>query len=293
MPIHRRSNQYRGINAHLHSYLQAHNAWSVFHGEHITHLRTALQDQLPPETGYFVVSERSLQITRDDLLTGDFSLSRSIPDVGIYKSGEGEAKPTEQTIAIPGAEVSILDTFSEPENVTGVVIYSASPDETGLGQPVTRLELLSPANKPPGSHYRQYLAKRSETLQAGVNLVELDYLHERRSTLPVVADYTKRHSGAYPYVILSSRPYPSLAEGKTAIYGFRVDDPIPTIEIPLLKEESVILDLDTVYQHTFESNLAYGLRFVDYDNLPENVDAYDDTDKQRIQAVMTRTTQKE
>jgi hypothetical protein len=65
-----RDNQYRGINAHLHSYLQQHSEWSMFHSNHVVDIQQALQALLPPETGYFVVSERSIQLIRDDLITG-------------------------------------------------------------------------------------------------------------------------------------------------------------------------------------------------------------------------------
>jgi hypothetical protein len=287
MPIHLRENQYRGVNAHLHSYLQQRGDWSIFHGEHISDLRGALQDLLPPESGYFVVSEKSLQIARDDLISGETSRSRIVPDVGIYKTGEGLAPSAVPAYpASPGAEVSIVETLSEPENVVGIVIYRAQDDAEGLGAPVTRIELLSPANKPPGSHYRQYIAARVETLQSGINLVEIDYLNERRSPLAVLPDYTRHEPKSYPYVILVSRPYPSLEEGKTAIYGFRVDDPIPVIPIPLAGGEGVLLDLGAVYQQTFNSNYVYGLRIVDYEKLPEGYETYDDEDQRRIKARM-------
>jgi len=160
-----------------------------------------------------------------------------------------------------------------------------------LGILVTRIELLSPANKPPGSYYRQYLAKRDETLLAGINLVEIDYLHERRSPLAILPDYTRQEPHAYPYHILVSRPYPSLADGQTAIYGFRVDDPIPAIAIPLAGEDSVTLDLNAVYNHTFSSNLTYGLRIVDYEQPPPGFETYDAEDQQHIRSRMAAVAQ--
>lgn len=273
-------NQYRGVNAHLHSYLQQKQEWSVFHGDHITHLREAVQAQLPD--GYFAVSERSLQIARDDLLT--ITSSRTIPDVGVYRHGESATTSTE-AIQLP-VEIPLIDTIDEPENVTGVAIYRA---EGGvLGDLVTQIELLSPANKPPGSHYRQYLVKRAETLQNGVNLVELDYLHERRSPIAIIPDYTRQQPGAYPYLICISRPYPTLEEGKMGVIGFRVDDPLPTISIPLDADKNTLLDLGGVYHHTYQSNPVYGLVFVDYSQPPLNLSAYDAEDQRRIQAMMAR-----
>lgn len=243
MPIHLRENQYRGINAHLHSYLQQHSDWSIFHGAHIIHLCESLQVLLLPESGYLAVPEKSLQIIR-------------------------------------------METLSEPKNVIGVVIYRQG-EPGSLGTPVTRIELLSPGNKPPGSHYRQYLAKRDETLQSGINLVELDYLHQQRSPIGIVPDYTRREARSYPYVILVNTPYPTLAEGKTAIYGFRVDDFIPSISVPLAGDDRITFDLGAVYNHTFMSNFAYGLHIVNYGTEPEGFDTYDEEDQQRIRHRMT------
>ena len=63
--------------------------------------------------------------------------------------------------------------------------------------PITRIELLSPANKFGGSHAAIYLMNRQRTLEAGINMVELDYLHETRSPIQAIPDYTKRESESF------------------------------------------------------------------------------------------------
>jgi uncharacterized protein DUF4058 len=60
-PVRVIKNQYRGINAHLHSRLQTEGGWDSFHTIHISHLTTALQIQLAP-LGYEADIEQSLQI---------------------------------------------------------------------------------------------------------------------------------------------------------------------------------------------------------------------------------------
>ena len=70
MPIHFRENQYNGINAHLQSLLQQ-DGWESFHSAHITHLTEAIDQLLP--YGYYVVNEKSLQISAIDPRTGDLS----------------------------------------------------------------------------------------------------------------------------------------------------------------------------------------------------------------------------
>lgn len=57
-------NQYRGINAHLHSQLQAEpEKWDIFHQNHITHLAEALQNQhyaVRLENSAVVIEQESL-----------------------------------------------------------------------------------------------------------------------------------------------------------------------------------------------------------------------------------------
>ena len=78
--------------------------------------------------------------------------------------------------------------MEEEETLTGLVIYQAGEGSV-LGRPITRIELLSPANKPPGSHHEQYMVKRLETLKSGLRLVELDYLHESHPVIQALPSY--------------------------------------------------------------------------------------------------------
>lgn len=291
MPIHFRENLYAGINAHLHSYFQQRGDWEIFHSEHLNDLSRALQDLLPPESGYLAVPERSLQITRYDLATGDVTERNTKPDVSIYQTETLTRIPHQSAAAIPAMTIPLTETISETEYIPAVMIYKAEDDEI-YGMPITRIELLSPANKPPGSHYQQYLTKRDDTLLSKINLVELDYLHERRSHLKILPNYVRREPKSSPYTILVSRPFPSPEEGATEIYPFHVDDPIPTISIPLMGADSVTLDFNRVYQHTFQSNFVYGLRIVDYEKLPEDFETYAVEDQARIRNKMAAAAQK-
>jgi hypothetical protein len=124
----------------------------------------------------------------------------------VYKSDSGEGLgAATAAVAPPGTTLSILDTLSEPEQVTAVAVYCSRQSSGDLGELVTRIELLSPANKPPGSYFRQYLAKREETVLSGVNLVEIDYLHQRRSPLALIPDYTRREANSYPYCYIGQQ----------------------------------------------------------------------------------------
>ncbi|MBC7810543.1 MAG: DUF4058 family protein [Burkholderiales bacterium] len=129
-------------------------------------------------------------------------------------------------------------TFDEIEYFPSVVIFQAREDSL-LGKAITRIELLSPANKPGGSHHKQYLGKREETLKSGIKVVEL----EKPFPVAAIPSYPDHDESAYPYTILVNVPEPSVSNGRADIYGFRVDDLIPTIKVPLQKRTLLMLIL--------------------------------------------------
>ena len=283
MPLHFRENQYNGINAHLHSFLQrTGGGWEGFHLEHIAHLREAIDLSLPE--GYYAVSEKSLQLSFIDLDLVERTVHKTRADIALFGESQSQPISTFTAVATPTAVIPIAQTFIEEEPLDSIIVRHAS--ESGELLPVTRIELLSPANKPGGSHFRQYFEKRQETLQSGINLVELDYLHESRPVSSRIPSYPDKDTKAYPYSIFVSNPHPSLAQGKTSVYGFSVDDLLPTIAIPLDGSDTIALNFQVIYQRTFNTNRYYGTILVDYEQLPVNFDSYTEPDQQRIRERM-------
>ncbi|MBC8100604.1 MAG: DUF4058 family protein [Armatimonadetes bacterium] len=168
--------------------------------------------------------------------------------------------------------------LGEDAYLTALVIYQITADAL-LGQPVTRLELLSPSNKQ-GDGYTQYREKRAAALRAGLCLVEVDYLHETPSPVKGLARYPA-DSAAHPYTIAVSNPTPSFDAGTVMMYGVGVDESLPTIDLPLLPGDSVQVDFDAAYQQVFSSLTAYSLR-ADYAQPPLHLDRYSARDQQRI-----------
>jgi hypothetical protein len=85
MPIKLRENQYRGVNAHLHSLFQSdYGGWETFHADHIALLRQGLQAHLPETSGYFVLSERSLQIRLDAIENPTRKTFTTYPDIEVF-----------------------------------------------------------------------------------------------------------------------------------------------------------------------------------------------------------------
>lgn len=285
MPVRSKKNEYRGVNAHLHSHFQVHGGWSSFHTNHISDLSRTLNRLLPD--GYLVDVEQSLQIKEIHPDTGE-QISNPEPDITIYSAAPSK---TEIMGDAPTATLTrpLLDTIELTEDLyySAIVIYEVLEDDT-LGRPVTRIEVLSPTNKF-GSGYVLYREKRNIALKSGVRLIEIDYLHQTESPVKGLPSYPRKQSGAYPYAVTVSDPIPDLEHGTAIIYAFHVDEPIPMITIPLAESDSIEVDLNAVYNETFESLVAYSYR-VNYEQLPDNFDTYNPEDQVRIRARMAEVT---
>ena len=285
MSLYSDRNLYPGVNAHLNSLLQNEpGGWRNFHSLHVTHLFEKLEAVLP--SGYFARTETTLQI---DEVSDEYIVRRiTVPDVTIFGAPSGEAVATAKQVDV--LTLPLLETMTETETLTGITIYQVG--EARLGRPVTRIEVLSPANKPGGSHGEQYTLKRWQTLQSGLRLVEIDYLHQTPPVIPPLLNYSAGAKGASPYHIIVSDPRPVLEKGSATIYRFGVDDAIPSVRIPLAGTDTVILPLGEVYNRTFESSRFFR-GVVDYAMLPERFDLYTDADqetiKRRLEAIRGQT----
>lgn len=281
MPIHSEKNLYAGVNPHLNSFLQnTTRRWGNFHTQHISDLVRTLDMQLPP--GYASAAEESLQI-RQITFAEPFSptqASSSKADVLIYGSSSSGSISSPLAPSSPVAELSLVESETEDESLPSVIIYRL--DEAGLPDtPVTRVEVLSPANKPGGSHYSQYRRKRLESLKSGLNLVEIDYLHQTRPILPTLPSYADDEAGAFPFWVIVSDPHPAFEDGQALVYGASVDMELPRIRLPLAGDDEIIFDLHIAYNQTCVSSRMFR-QAIDYAQLPVRFDLYSDEDQARI-----------
>ncbi len=267
MPIQLTQNPYQGINAHFHSFLQSPmGGWTTFHSAYIIYLRDVVNLSLP--TGYYAASEKSLQIQlpEDDLPTR--------PDIAVFRGQSMRSSSIKQT-RIPTAEMSI--SLPDDEDLSAIVIYDGAS-----GRFVTRVEVLSPTNKT--VYLKTYRNMRYSMYRLGVNVVDIDYLHETPTIFPnLTPSYPKKSEGAYPYSIAITSPYLE----KVSQYCFELEEPIPTLAIPLLGEDSFLLDFGAAYQTTFENDRRAHL-LIDYEQLPINFESYLPADQQKIRAAMAR-----
>lgn len=268
-------NLYPGVNANLNSYLQGKTGWwESFHADHITLLRMAIDEILPPN--YFAASEKSLQISVLEALQEE--VRRTRPDLSIYQQAAAPRLPS-AIMPVPTAVLPLveLETELEEETMRGIVIYAVQP--SGDAQPVTRIELLSPSNKPNGTGWSLYRSKRRDTLRSGIALVEIDYLHESPPVNRLLPAYARQEPAAHPYLLLISVP----GAETTAYYGFGVDEAIPPLPLPLAGNEYVFVALGAVYDRTLSSSRAF-ITFADYSRDPERLHTFTPADQAQIAA---------
>ncbi len=297
MPLQARTNHYVGVNAHLNSILQnVAGEWESFHGAYIVDMTRALNALLPDN--YEARNERSLQIREtaqsdiDDERTRKSKMRHPQPDVTIVQTSAARI-PTAQvsgSFAVSELTTAVADTMDlAPEDyLRAAVIYKINEGDL-LGRPVTRIELLSPTNKPSGSGYQQYRDKRDAALFSGMPLIEIDFLHQQPPVTHILPAYPAPHS--HPYNIIVSDPRPSVQAGVSHFYLFDVDSPIPLIDIPLAVGEVLAhFDAGAVYNTTYANTRTYA-RIVDYEKEPMRFDTYSAADQQRIFARMAAVAQ--
>ncbi len=283
-PVRAIRNQYLGINAHLNSRLQTSGDWPGFHTSHIDDFMRLLRVPLFP-MGYTADLEKSLQIRR-------YGEPRYNPeaDVLIFDNDpSGRLKPAPVPVSGGAALVypaaDLLD-YAEIDvrYHKAVAIYSSSGQERG--EPVVWIELLSPSNKPGGQDSGYYEEKRRAIIEAGIVFVEIDYLHEQPATFRRLPTYRPQKparsadEGISPYRIVVIDPRPDIESGYGRVYPFRVDEPMPLVDIPLSGDDVLHFNFGPAYNKTFEEVL-YGAE-IDYRQLPVHFERYREADQARI-----------
>jgi hypothetical protein len=279
-PVNTINNQYLGVNAHLHSYLQHQGEWNGFHTIHISHLAITLQAQLRL-MGYEARAEQSLQIRRAGQVIGyprsDVTIYDPITDRPPQTASSAPTNVGEVVMSIP----TLLNLREDDiEYYRAIGIYEIKTNRAEQRQPVVWIELLSPANKPTGSHFPDYKQKRAEILQSGVVFVEIDYLHHYPPAFESLPNYRLLEPDSHPYRITILDPRPDFFAGQGRSRQFNVDDPIPTMTIPLNAGDALPFDFGTPYHKTFVE-MFYGDK-VDYAQLPDAFDFYNPDDQTRI-----------
>lgn len=155
-----------------------------------------------------------------------------------------------------------------------------------IGNHCTRIEVITPAHKPPSALHPDYLEKRAKLVRSGVNLVEIDYLHTQPPLLPQMLNYAAGEKSAQPYnIILSIPPDEAYPDIGVNVHSIGVHHNLPGLKIPITPEVTVNLDLQAIYDQTYSSLRLFSL-LCDYAAEPEQFNRYQPRDRQRIRARM-------
>src|SRR5579859_2544669 len=204
-PITTSLNEYEGINPHLNSRLQQeHGQWDEFHQLHLTYLHSTLNQALKG-SGYKATFAPSLQVRDLDERTGFWGQPRyPEPDVSIrdvnapHPEHIGVSSEEQTQKSVVEMEASQALNVDPEKYARAIAIREVESIDDPHGKPVAWIELLSPSNKPGGSHYLEYQHKRQDTIEDGQTLVELDYLHQMRPVIEKMARYKVDRNGEVP-----------------------------------------------------------------------------------------------
>lgn len=214
-------------------YLEDPWIWPDFHMTFAIALRTELNRRLP--TGYVALVDRYVWVQEPE--TED---RKRLGKPDVFLTGEGGLK-REPAAAVIVAPVEITLPSQTDKGIPYVKLV-----DRGHRRLVTVIELLSPANKTPGKDRDAYLLKQCEYLATDVNLVEMDLLrHGQR--LPWIASAVV----VAAYYVMVSR---AAERPRGLVWPIAVRDPLPTIAIPLTKQDGdVALDLGTCMSQAYDS----------------------------------------
>ena len=159
----------------MNPYLENPKYFHDFHQRLVIHLSDEIAAHLSDD--YFAKLDERIYIQESP---PDRPTFLGQPDVAVLE--REDARPVSSRIAAilePPLELELIPPALEEERVAFIEIRSSDDEEL-----VTVIEVLSPANKRPGTDRDQYEYKRQHLLGSKVNLVEIDLLR-RGPRLPV------------------------------------------------------------------------------------------------------------
>jgi hypothetical protein len=207
----------------MNPYLENPRFFHDFHQRLVIHLSDEIAAHLTD--GYFARLDRPTFLGQPDVVVLEADEARRM-------SAHGAA------LLEPPLELELIPPALEEERNAFIEIRSQDDEEL-----ITVIEVLSPANKRPGTDRDQYEYKRQHLLGSKVNLVEIDLLRRGRRL-------AVRGLPACDYCI-----YVSQAERRplVAVWPFQITDPFPPLFVPLRSGDAPLkIDLGTLFQHVFK-----------------------------------------
>jgi hypothetical protein len=226
-------------------YLERPDVFPDLHSSLIIFLKNALQRKLPEP--YFASSDRRTWVEHgryhyEPDVDVVFPTIKSLEEVAGMSVSVGTLERT-------AAEPLIVRVSLDPREQLFLNVYTGRGDERRV---VTSIEFLSPSNKgSSGQGRRLYLLKQKELLTSQVHLVEVDLLRGGTHTTAVPRPLLLERAPWLDYHVCIRR-FDQLEE--LICYPFRLEDPLPSIPIPLLPGDgSVEIDLQSVFNAAYDA----------------------------------------
>lgn len=225
-------------------YLENPGLWPEVHSRLIVAISDSLAPFLHPK--YYAAIEKRIYLD-----TPEDSISIGIPDVSVaikskYASNLEPSARFTATLSQPE-----IVTLPLPEEITERYLEIRDTETAAV---ITAIEILSPKNKRVGEGRAAYLKKRQQVLSTRTHFIEIDLLRSQ-TPMPVVGSQSQTD-----YRILVSR---SSIRPKAELYGFNLQDSIPTFAVPLKPDDiEPVLELKTILDSIYD-RAGYGFR-VDY-----------------------------
>lgn len=227
--------------------------WMSVHTELSVEIARLIAPQLPRR---YVARTTKRWVTDTSEPNEALAISASfLPDAMVARSTHGETGGSASGTALAVAPPALRMPTVMPEFVPLVTVEIRETREMRL---VTAIELISPTNKR-GDGLKEYRAKREHLLRTSAHLMEID-LHRTGTRVPMLNPLPR----APYFVFLSRREFRPL----TDIWPIRLDEPLPTVPVPLLPGDSdVAVDLQRAFANVYDT---YGYHVtIDYTKPPE------------------------
>ncbi len=230
----------------MNPYLENPVLWSELHHRLISAIADEIEPNIPPQYRVGIEQRTYLSDDSDSVLVG-------IPDVTIF-SKQSLPKPHSTTTQTSTSE-GITVTMPMPENVTESYLEIR---EVGTGFVITTIEILSPKNKRAGEGKKAYELKRRQVLASLSHLIEIDLLRGGKP-MSILEEVPITD---YRIVVSKSQVRP-----QATLYGFNVQDKIPTFTLPLQPGDTEpILDLQSLLNKIYTRARFY--LSIDYNQEP-------------------------
>lgn len=209
--------------------------WRDVHTSWMVYARTQLNDQLPPDLQALV--EESLDVSLDDDRLGSRFPDVRFPDVRVVEEPSAMfTEPSEFAGGIAVAEPVVVLQADDPPVQRHIEII----DGASGGRVITAIELLSPGNKIGRNGRNAYTRKQREYVDAGINLVEIDFIRQGEHVMSVPWPLIPPGLRS-PYLICVRRAEQVL---QFELFHAPLRRPLPNIPIPLRpNDKDVVLQL--------------------------------------------------